>query len=190
MSVIWYIHGAGGSETSFNFLRHRFSEHAPRFFSYDVSEPVESCIGRLSQMIGNEQHSAVLIGHSLGGIIARGCGTLHNVTHLVTLCAPFGGIPYAEFLAVFNRASIYSDLRMFSPLLTQLRTRHINAPHLPIVASRGLPHIDQPNDGVITVSSQTAIPGLNYLNLKLNHFEVLMSDYVASTIASFITPGG
>jgi pimeloyl-ACP methyl ester carboxylesterase len=187
MTAIWYVHGFGASDHSFTWLQHQFSHHETHYFSYTVDESVESCIRRLTQHIQHAADPVILIGHSLGGVIARVCASrCTNVVRLVTLCAPFGGLQHANFLSLISNVSAFKELRNYSSLLTEMRATTILGPHLAIVASNGLPLMPKPNDGVLTMTSQTALPNLRYIDFALNHFEVLLSPEVAATIQVFL----
>jgi pimeloyl-ACP methyl ester carboxylesterase len=186
MTTVWYVHGSGGSKTSFTWLRQQIGRGS-KFFSYQVDETADSCIERLRREIAAEPAPVILIGHSLGGIIALACaGRTSNIAALVTLCAPFGGLQHASFAAFFSNVPMFREMQQYSPLLIDVRSRHVSTAHLAIVASHGLPHINQTNDGVVTLTSQTALTGITYVNFPINHFEVLLSPEVAATINEFL----
>jgi pimeloyl-ACP methyl ester carboxylesterase len=190
MATIFYVHGSGGSENSFTWLRQQLTPHTAKFFSYQVTETTESCVGRLLDAIAAESEPVTLIGHSLGGIIALACaGRSTNIRQLITLCAPFAGLKHANLAALFSNAPMFRDLQEYGRLLIGLRTVHITAAHLAIVATHGLPHLNEPNDGVVTVSSQTALSHQIYHSYEVNHFEVLLSPDVAATINQFRLTG-
>lgn len=188
MTSIWYVHGSGGSKTSFTWLRQQLApHHITKFFSYQTDETTDSCVERLRQEIVVEPEPVILIGHSLGGIIALSCaGRTNNIASLITLCAPFGGLQHANLAALFSNAPMFREMRQYSSLLIDVRSRPISAPHLAIVASHGMPHINETNDGVVTLASQTALSGISYVKFPINHFEVLLSPDVATTINNFL----
>jgi pimeloyl-ACP methyl ester carboxylesterase len=186
MAVIWYVHGSGGSEISFTWLRQQLSYDA-KFFSYQVNESTETCIDRLACLLLAEPEPVILLGHSLGGIISLACAARTNrIARLITMCAPFGGLQHASLASMFNSAPMFRDLRQYGSLLKELRGVHIIAPHLAIVASHGMPHINETNDGVVTLASQTALTGISYTKFPINHFEVLLSPGVATVINNFL----
>lgn len=184
--AIWYVHGSGGSAHSFRWLRQQLPLQNAKFFSYQVDETTESCIDRLQAALLLEHEPVTLIGHSLGGIISLACAERFNVMRLITMCAPFAGLKHAHLAALFSTAPLFRDMREYSRLLINLRAAKKTKPHLAIVASHGLPHINEPNDGVVTMASQTALPGQVYTSFPVNHFEVLLSPEVASTINQFM----
>jgi pimeloyl-ACP methyl ester carboxylesterase len=186
MASIWYLHGAGASPISFTWLKQQLREHQSKFLSYQLDESTHSCVDRLSNAIAVESEPVVLIGHSMGGIIGRICADHSKVSHLITLCAPFGGIQGMHFLTMFNNTPMYHELSTYSGLLGTMRATTIRTPHLAIVASHGMPYPSEPNDGVVTLASQTALPNQNYFKFELNHFEVLLSPQVAMTMNTFL----
>ena len=182
--LILYVHGAGASPRSFAWLREQL-DYPARFFQYSINEPTTSVAQRLAHQIEEAAQPTMLVGHSLGGILALGCANSAHVVRVVTLCAPFGGLRHADLIALFTSHPLVQDLRFYSPLLTGLRLAHHLKPHLAIVGSHGLPFLAGDNDGAVTVASQTALTGAHYEVVELNHFEVLLSDQVASLIRSF-----
>ncbi|GFE82716.1 hypothetical protein GCM10011487_47160 [Steroidobacter agaridevorans] len=107
-TVVLFIHGINGSPRDFRFLiehldRSRFQ--ACVFFYASGSSLAQ--IGReLAEDIGelhrrHDIESLVLVGHSIGGLIARDL-VLHRSSHpdvdiplLITMSAPWGGVPSA-----------------------------------------------------------------------------------------------
>lgn len=181
---ILYVHGAGASEQSFHWLQEQLPMPS-RFFSYPVDDPITWSLRRLEKRI-NIGNPIILLGHSLGGVLAAACANLPNVQKLITINAPFGGVQFAALLKLFTSDGLIRDLHYNSPLLTMVRSLTIGKPHLAIVGTNGLPFFAESNDGAITVVSQTAIPNVTYKLLPLNHFEVLLSSKVADLIKTFI----
>ena len=182
--IIWYIHGAGASNRSFAWLHEQLPDMPAQFFSYTLRETAHAAIQRLSQTVAEDGRRAVLVGHSLGGIMAI-AATAPNIAGCVTLCAPFGGARHVEFLSMFYSHPLLSDLRYHSRLLREVRAAPATKPHLAIVGTEGLPFFTEENDGVVTVASQTARTGVHYVRLSVNHFEVLLSRDVVDLIRAF-----
>lgn len=183
--ITWYIHGAGATKHSFVWL-HQQLAYPPQFFEYPGDEPVIEVTQRLLKQLAVDGRPAMLIGHSLGGIIAAICAVAPNVERIVTICTPFGGIRFAEVMSIFMSHPLFNDLRSHGPLLSYVRDHPVIKPHLAIVGSRGLPSFfHEENDGVISVTSQTAMLGPRYEVVNFNHFEVLLSDAVVDLIHNF-----
>lgn len=181
---ILYVHGAGASAQSFHWLREQVPM-SPKFFTYPVDDPIAWSIRRLEKRIDIGK-PLILLGHSLGGVMATACANLPNVQKLITINAPFGGVRFAALLSMFTSEQLIRDLNYHSPLLTMVRSVSIAKPHLAIVGTSGLPFFAEDNDGALTVASQTAMPNVTYKLLPLNHFEVLLSTEVANLIKTFI----
>jgi pimeloyl-ACP methyl ester carboxylesterase len=181
---ICYIHGAGATERSFVWLERNLPKHESIFFNYTVDDSLLKSITNLNKLTETTQPD-IVIGHSLGGIMAFGCVT-ESVKKIVSLCAPFGGVRYAEFMYMFSLEQMYYDLRSNGPILKAIRNKPISKENLVIVGTSGLPFTNEPNDGVVTVASQMALPDANYMSIDLNHFEVLMSKEISEIITDFI----
>ncbi len=179
---ICYVHGAGASERSFVWLEEHLPKHTASCFTYSINESLFSSITRLNKFVLDHK-TDIIIGHSLGGVMAAACD---NIKKVVSICAPFGGMKYAEFMYMFSLEQLYYDLRTHGPILSSIRSKPLTKPHLAIVGTSGLPFTSQANDGVVTVESQTALFGPHYELLKLNHFEVLMSKEVSTLITNFM----
>jgi pimeloyl-ACP methyl ester carboxylesterase len=182
---ICYVHGAGASERSFNWLKEQLPDHVASFFVYPTNEPVTTAAKRLSKLI-SDTGPICLVGHSLGGIIVAACADAPNVEKLVTICAPFGGVKHAEIMSMFSIEPLFQDLRTHGSLLTGLRSKLIKKPHLAIVGTHGLPFLAESNDGVVSVASQMALEYTRYEMLPFNHFEVLLSPETVILITKFI----
>src|SRR3954467_3262175 len=107
MADIIYVHGAGATAHSFTWLKSQLPLHEAHYFNYDIDEGTESCLDRLTTMIVQQTHPVVLIGHSMGGILCRAAASrVGNITRIITLCSPFGGMVQADFLALFHSTPI------------------------------------------------------------------------------------
>lgn len=187
MQII-YIHGAGGSEHSFQWLRDQVQQEPQRFFNYPIEHDIARSVQRLNKLLDLINKPTILVGHSLGGLLATACVAHPNVSMLVTLNAPYGGIYHATLLSWFTTESLIHDLRPYSMFLSAVRSMAITRPHLAIVGTSGMPFFfgGEENDGVLTLASQTMLPNTKYEALPLNHMEVLLSPDVAGLINRFI----
>ena len=190
MTTVWFIHGAGASRNSFNWLTSHLNNRLPlkrEYFEYDVNkDSLQQCIERLKHNISDDE--TIIIGHSYGGLIAAGQTDNPNVKGIITLCAPFGGLAMAMILSMARPHQMFRDLNPINRFLIQLRIKLDNSstPHLPIVANHGLPFTNEINDGVVSLDSQTAILATCKV-VPVNHFEVLLSPEVGTLIEEFLT---
>jgi pimeloyl-ACP methyl ester carboxylesterase len=182
--TIIYVHGAGASAHSFTWLSSQLPASG-RMLAYEVNDDPEEVVQRLNTEIASIGKPVSLVGHSLGGLIVMGADHTF-VDRVVTLAAPLGGLKMANFLRWLSSAPLYDTLRPSSSFLRRLHANPVTRPVLSIVATSGLPHIPVPNDGVLTVSTQTALSGPTYVSLPVNHFEVLLNLEAANLIKGFL----
>ena len=182
---ICYVHGAGASERSFVWLQKQLPSHAPYYFTHSVKDQLSASIMGLSSFV-IENDITMIIGHSIGGVMAAACVDCPSIEKIVSLCSPFGGMRYAEYMYMYSREQLFYDMRQYGPILSAIRAKSITKPHLAIIGTKSLPFTSEPNDGVVTVVSQTALYGPHYEITALNHFEVLLSKEVAGLISSFM----
>lgn len=184
--TVWYLHGAGASSRSFAWLRGRFPDHVFRDVEYDITEPADQVAARLAGMIAVEPGSASLVGHSLGGLIALAAAAKVPVRRIATLAAPLGGSSLAGFMRWVSDSPLFESIRPHGAVVRAVRGTPVTCPVLSVVATRGLPFLPVPNDGVIAVSSQTALNGPFYHRVDVNHFEVLLDQGVADLLRDFL----
>ena len=126
------------------------------------------------------------IGHSLGGIYA-----IHLANALpkqtlgaVTLSTPYGGAEvadYAKYFLPFSR--LMKDIGPASWAMKQANRIKIQHPWTNIVTVKGQsPFMVEPNDGVVTISSQKHHADMELIEIDYNHYEVVLSEKVIDII--------
>lgn len=184
--VVWYIHGANSSPLSFAFLKARLKKHRFRDICYDHERSVSHVIDELADEIEASSERVRIVGHSLGGLIGAAVAQKVAVDRLATIAAPFGGSEAARYLRFFSPHVLFEDIHPRSPLVVGLRLKPL-PPTLSIVTlGGGTPLLPGPNDGVVTVASQTALDGPDYRCLPFNHFEVLLATETIEMIERFV----
>lgn len=191
---VLFIHGAGASKKSFNWIVPQIECNA-HFYSYDMNTSnISSCIADVHKEIDsisdlNTKRTVIVVGHSLGGLIAAGVANNPFVSKIVTISTPLGGILLAGLFGLFNTHSMTRDLLPYSAILTEVKNqvKAWKKPHKAIISTQGLPFLLEQNDGVVQVNSQMAWDTPEYEKFNLNHFEVLMDDEVLKSIKEFIT---
>jgi hypothetical protein len=132
----------------------------------------------------------VFVCHSLGGIYALHLANAfpQNVLGAVTLSSPYGGAEsadYAKYFLPFNR--LLRDIGPSSAPMKSASTIQIQHPWLNVVTTRGdSPWIMQPNDGVVTVNSMRHRSEMQFEELYINHYEVVMSPKTVDIIKEFV----
>lgn len=176
--MIVFLHGAySASDIFHHFRQNPWDEQF--FIDYDssgnllkVTEDIQKCIK------SSTKEPVHLIGHSLGGVIAivlekKGL----PVKSVVSLSAPFGGIGHW-----WPPKTIGYEISK----LNRLANTPPKAKHQFYVSTAGHnPWFILLNDGVVTISSQKAIPDANYIEVDTNHFGILSNDKVLENIRNF-----
>lgn len=135
-----------------------------------------------------DDSDAIIIGHSLGGVLSVALSQrCPQVKKVVTLGAPFGGSHIASVMRWLAPNSFMNDIYPQSRLLTGIRTKALTVPVFSIVTTGGRsPLIPEPNDGVVSVSSQRYLSGPQYVERNVNHFECLLDPETATMISEFL----
>lgn len=142
-AVVLFIHGINGSPRDFSFLIAHLnrSRYQPCVFFYASGAGLGQVGRDLSEDIGelhrrHEITSLVIVAHSIGGLIARDV-VLNQSAHegvdipvLITLSAPWGGVPSAGFGVRFSPVVIDSwrDIAAGSGYLNSLFVDSAGAP--------------------------------------------------------------
>lgn len=195
------IHGMGRTPLSLALLGRRLSQqgHRVRYFGYAAfRESFNQIVGRLVATVQatTEQHPYALIGHSLGGILARAAlpALAHRPPrHLVMLAPP-------------NQPPMLAQ-RLHTQLLYQLTTRDCGnkladqtfyatlpqpAIHTMIIAGtagpRGhwSPFGNQLNDGVVTVEETRLGPNTKVILVPSVHTLIMSSPQATRVICSVL----
>lgn len=184
-----YIHGASATGDSFNYIRQHLNHPSEVVIEYDSQNGFDRNLADMKQVISTTVNT-VFVCHSLGGIYALHLADAFpkNVLGAVTLSSPYGGAEcadYAKYFLPFSRL-----LRDIGPASTPIKSASripIQHPWLNIVTTRGdSPWIMQPNDGVVTVSSMRHRPEMQFEELYINHYEVVMSPKTVDIIKQFV----
>jgi triacylglycerol esterase/lipase EstA (alpha/beta hydrolase family) len=117
-----------------------------------------------------------LVGHSLGGMIARhyvsAGGGAARVAHLVTIGSPHGGTPFARF----GLGRTAAEMQVGSPLLATLGAR-------PLPASVQATAIWSRADGLVSSRAQAQLAGAEMIEVDgLGHLAMLASRRVARAV--------
>lgn len=190
------VHGAWCTSNSFNYVLSNLPEFDGQVdrFEYDCQASTPSMVvdrleRRLRTLYQTTWRKAVVVGHSLGGVIAAHVADLPTVKSTVTAAAPLAGIvehPWLLSAFLHWHSPMLADLSPHSELIQALKRKTFNKPIDVCVASRGFnPWIVEPNDGVISIRAQTSwVPAnANVQHLHVNHNEILLTDSFVSIVA-------
>ena len=184
--LLVYIHGASATSESFNYIRKQITGYEDLVINYDSRNGFQKNLADMRYQLSN-YHSIFFICHSLGGIYA-----LHLADELkgkvlgaVTLSTPYGGAEVADVAKYFMPYSrLLKDIGPSSWAMRQGDAIDIHHPWTNVVTTKGnSPWVPQPNDGVVTISSQRHHDqGMELIDLDYNHYEVVLSDRVIEII--------
>lgn len=186
---ICFVHGFNSSRRSFNYLAHELESSDDVLIDYDSRQPLEKSIAQVQRFIPKKE-PVILIGHSLGGVIAvliAGRGNI-DVQRVVTISSPLGGSKAASFAKWFmNGIPLIGDITPTATHIRELASIKPSFPVLSIISTGGsLPTSSEANDSVVAVSSQKAIASAKKVEIKANHFEILMHERTVEAIRKFI----
>ena len=180
---IFAIHGAWSSPLSFTHLESKIKGHW-QMFSYDhASESMDLIIERANKEITD---SSLVIGHSLGGIVALSMESNPLVRGVITLASPLSGLELNLIQLYLSRSSLLSQIANDSKTIRQMKQHEYTKPVLHAVASRGYnPFIFERNDGVLPYKIQTGWSCGQLADVDANHYEILQSPQTAKLINDF-----
>ena len=188
MNIV-YIHGASATGDSFNYIRQHLNHPDEIVIEYNSQNGFDRNLADMKNIVSNVDR-IVFVCHSLGGIYALHLASAFpdQVLGAVTMSTPYGGAEsadYAKYFLPFNR--LLRDIGPSSdPIKTASRIR-LQHPWLNIVTTRGdSPWIIQPNDGVVTINSMRHRLEMQFQELYINHYEVVMSPKTVDIIKEFI----
>ena len=183
-----FIHGLNQTHLSFSHWKNTFQENALTV-DYESRQPLADSIAQVSKALPKKDE-LILVGHSLGGVISTliALNDSHNVQKVVTISSPLGGSKAAVYARwIVGGIRVFSDITPTSPSIIRLSKEAPKAPVLSIVSVAGsFLNSNEPNDGIVTVASQKALPYAKKVEVKANHFEVLMHDKTVDTIRKFV----
>jgi pimeloyl-ACP methyl ester carboxylesterase len=187
--ILVYIHGASATGDSFNYIRQHLNHPDEIVIEYNSQNGFDRNLADMKQIVGNVS-DVVFVCHSLGGIYALHLADsfTDRVRSAVTISTPYGGAEsadYAKYFLPFNR--LLRDIGPSSAPIKVASTIQIQHPWLNIVTTRGdSPWIMQPNDGVVTINSMRHRAEMQFEELYINHYEVVMSPKTVDIIKEFV----
>lgn len=187
---IW-IHGANSTPKTFSYFLEGLQDPNPIMIHYNVNDGLLENVASIKNEIEDSGKGPYnLIGHSMGGVI--GALLIHSgldVKKFYSISAPFGGEKVATYLQWwFPNHRLYRDICQYQNHFRQLASKELEIDHKIIVTTMGNNPIflGEENDGIVTVGSQTAIPGANYKFIHLNHFEILQDHETRDDLKFFL----
>jgi pimeloyl-ACP methyl ester carboxylesterase len=187
--LLVYIHGASATSESFNYIRQHIKGNE-LLINYDSRNGFEKNLENMRALL-SAQRDMFFICHSLGGIYALHLANEFpdQVLGAVTLSTPYGGAEVADVAKYFLPYSrLLKDIGPTSWAMKAVRSITIDKPWTNIVTTQGsAPWIPAPNDGVVTISSQSHRSDImDLIELDCNHYEVVLNNMVIAVINNCI----
>jgi pimeloyl-ACP methyl ester carboxylesterase len=180
------IHGAFSTPHSFNYLKTNLN-YDWRMFDYSSRQ---NGLDRIIDIFEAEiNQPSIIIGHSLGGIIALNLMQNKNVKAVITLASPVNGVKVNPYMGWFLlKDNFVHEITPYSKIIRQTN-EILEDSHKPIFhinsTSGYNPFLIESNDGVITLKSQ-----YHYKNPKFevpaNHHEILQHESTVEIISEIL----
>ena len=178
-----YIHGANATSESFNYIRNKIGSGID--INYDSRNGFENNLKDMLAQLKDVKDLA-FVAHSLGGVYALHIANAlpDNVSGAVTISTPYGGAEVADYVQYFLPFSrLMRDIGPSSWAMRQADKIKIQHPWTNIVTVKGQsPFMHEPNDGVVTITSQQHHDDMELVEVEYNHYEVVLSDAVIDII--------
>ena len=190
MKHVVYVHGLNSTHSSFSYIIRQLPEHHIHLINYPSHQPLADSIEQVLKQFPKGEVDVV--GHSLGGVIATLIAADHpgRIGRLVTISSPFNGSRAASTLRwIPGCLPVISDIVPRSALIARFGQLELKLPTLSIISTGGhLPTSPEPNDSVVSLSSQRALKFGKKVEVKASHFEVLLHDKTVKAISEFLFP--
>jgi pimeloyl-ACP methyl ester carboxylesterase len=175
---IVYIHGASATSDSFNYIRQHLGMQDEYIIEYDSDNGFHNNLECMKHQL-KDLKDIFFVCHSLGGIYALHLTEYLNerVVGACTISTPYGGAESADYTKYFLPFSrLLRDIGPRSDPIRVANNIKLSCPWTNIVTIRGSsPWIIHDNDGVVTVKSMKCRDDMDFVELDINHYEVVLS---------------
>ena len=178
------IHGAWSSSISFNHISSQIAADWQHFDYDHKSEGLRHIMQRARDSI---TQPSLLIGHSLGGIVALTMEDHPLVRGIITLASPLTGLDLNLIQVYLSRSGLISEITSRSHVIRDMHRHEFTKPVLHLVANRGYnPFIYEHNDGVLPYKVQTGWTCGELRDVSANHYEILQTSETLTHISEWI----
>lgn len=178
------IHGANQTSNSFGYIKSKLPSNIKlKLIDYSCYSTFDQ---NITDMISQLKSAGplFLVGHSLGGVYAVHLVNHTNVVGGVTLSAPYRGSSMADWAKYLVPSyPLLKDIGKRSKPIADLQNIKLDIPWTQLVSVSGhVPWMNEINDGVLTLESMRAKPGIEYIDIDTNHYEIMCNDRVIDII--------
>lgn len=192
MKHIVFLHGLNSSHICFSYITQKLPEHKAHLIDYQSHQPLDASIAEVLAKLP-KTGTISLVGHSLGGIIATviAADFPERIDQLITISSPIHGSRAASTLRwIPGSLPVLNDIVPHGTIITRCCGLQLKVPTLSIISIGGhLPTSPEPNDSVVSLSSQRALKFGKKIEVNASHFEVLMHDKTVKAIKDFLFQG-
>lgn len=191
------IPGAYSSHISWCYFEQEMPDDIERIFlDYNPENPLEDIIKSFTEILSKIDDNLIVVGHSLGGIIALNLSNqCSNIKKVITNASPFGGILISRWMVYvsliitpFN--NIWSNTHADNSFLTCLRNKNPKVEtKVFIVETQNSTMWWEPSDGIVTVASQKALgkqANIEYKFISGTHADAMLHPDFISYVAKII----
>lgn len=174
---IVFIHGAGATKDSFNYIEPNIDQRFERtYLEYNSDDGFKNNVIKFNKQLGSVD-TVFFIGHSLGGLYG-----IHLTHHLkervvgsISIASPFNGAESASMLNMIKPCQLYRDISPYSEPIVSSHKIKIKCPWTQIVTIGGGSHwMSTKNDGVVTKKSMTHRSDMNFIEVESGHYEIML----------------
>ena len=197
---LFLIHGAWCTKNSYNYVIKKILDDNYigniHCFEYDCNIeglfPITKRAKKQLEEISKNGLPTVVVGHSMGGLIALKLSQKKEVSKTLTLASPLSGLKFNRILHAFllYHAPALKDLIPDSKFINSIHTQSYDKNPVEIyISTEGFnPMIFEPSDGVVPLDAQTKWKPeqAKVFKIKSNHSEILQSTKVIMAIENAI----
>lgn len=181
--ILW-IHGAGQSGTSFNYLRSQLPDWPSTIVEYSSEYKFSYNIQKIREKLDPDRPSFV-VGHSMGGLYGLHLAKNTNIIGGVSISTPLNGLAIADWGRYFlPKYPLFRDIGRRGSVVLEAKNIPLNVPWLQVITTGGnVPYLEYPNDGVCTISSMTPErDDMDIVYIKHTHYEIICSEKLCDII--------
>jgi pimeloyl-ACP methyl ester carboxylesterase len=178
MTTTVFIHGAGASSASFNYMQDRCPWDHVVLIEYSIQQTFEHNLSEMQSTVDSVDGPLFFVAHSLGGLFALQLASTRpqRTQGGVTISTPYGGSELASMMRVFSTVPhFFADIDPMGSVIRRGLTTPAPRNWINLVSTAGTSFWSrEPNDGVVSLASQRAHPEIATVDMPINHHEILL----------------